>query len=117
RADIYVMDFPLLDTRKKDNDLTGTFIADLVLQILSYVAQTEREFIHQRQSEGIALAKKNGVQFGRKRVKLPKAFNSARDKVLRGEYTFRQAADACGMKTSTFYNYYKQSLNDMENFK
>ena len=58
RADIYVMDFPLLDTRKKDNDLTGTFIADLVLQILSYVAQTEREFIHQRQAEGIASAKK-----------------------------------------------------------
>ena len=53
RADIYVIDFPLSDTRKKDNDLTGTFIADLVLQILSYVVQTEREFVHQRQAEGI----------------------------------------------------------------
>ena len=52
QANIYVLDFPLLDTRKKDNDLTGTFIADLVLQILFYVAQTEREFIHQRQAEG-----------------------------------------------------------------
>lgn len=51
-----MLDFPLLDTRKKDNDLTGMFIADLVLQILSYVAQTEREFIHQRQAEGIAAA-------------------------------------------------------------
>ena len=63
QADIYVLDFPLLDTRKKDNDLTGTFIADLVLQILSYVAQTEREFIHQRQAEGIAAAQQRGVKF------------------------------------------------------
>ena len=70
--------------QNKDNDLTGIFIADLVLQILSYVAQTEREFIHQRQAKGIEAAKKRGVQFGRKRVKLPKAFDSARDKVLRG---------------------------------
>ncbi len=55
-----MLDFPLLDTRKKDNDLTGMFIADLVLQILSYVAQTEREFIHQRQAEGIAAAQQRG---------------------------------------------------------
>ena len=62
KADIVVVDFPLLDTRKKDKDLTGTFIADLVLQILSYVAQTERENIKQRQKEGITAAKAKGVR-------------------------------------------------------
>lgn len=78
QVDVYVIDFPLLDTRKKDNDLTGTFIADLVLQILSYVAQTEREFIHQRQAEGIAAAQKRGVKFGRKKLKLPDSFETAK---------------------------------------
>lgn len=62
QADIYVFDFPLLDTRKKDNDLMGTFIVVFVLQILSYVAQTERKFIHQRQAEGIAAAQQRGVK-------------------------------------------------------
>ena len=65
RADIVILDMPLLDTRKKDQDLTGAFIADLVLQILSYVAQTERENIRKRQAEGIAAAKQKGVRFGR----------------------------------------------------
>ena len=67
RADIVVLDMPLLDTRQTGRDLTGTFVADLVLQILSYVAQTERENIKQRQKEGIAAAKLRGVQFGRPR--------------------------------------------------
>jgi len=62
-AAIVVLDMPLLDTRQKDRDLTGTFIADLVLKILSYVAQTEREFICQRQAEGIAAAQARGVRF------------------------------------------------------
>ena len=65
QADIVVLDMPLLDTRQTGRDLTGTFVADLVLQILSYVAQTERESIHQRQMEGIAAARLRGVQFGR----------------------------------------------------
>ena len=64
QVDVVVLDMPLLDTRKSGNDLTGTFVADLVLQILSYVAQTERENIHQRQKEGIAAAKLRGVKFG-----------------------------------------------------
>ena len=64
QVDVVVLDMPLLDTRKSGNDLTGTFVADLVLQILSYVAQTERENIHQRQMEGIAAARLRGVQFG-----------------------------------------------------
>lgn len=67
-ADIVVLDFPLLDTRTKVNDLTGKFISDLVLQILSYVAQVERENTHQRQMEGIKEAKKRGVKFGRSKI-------------------------------------------------
>ena len=109
RADIYVMDFPLLDTRKKDNDLTGTFIADLVLQILSYVAQTEREFIHQRQAEGIEAAKKRGVRFGRARLPLPDGFESAKQRYLNGDATIRSAAEQCNMKPSTFYYYCRQN--------
>ena len=71
KADIVVLDMPLLDTRKTGKNLTGTFVADLVLQILSYVAQTERENIHQRQMEGIAAARLRGVQFGRPRKENP----------------------------------------------
>ncbi len=103
QADILVIDFPLLDTRKKDNDLTGTFIADLVLQILSYVAQTEREFIHQRQAEGIAAAKKRGVRFGRERISLPPGFENAKKQFAQKELTAKKAAELCGMSTSTFY--------------
>lgn len=73
-AHIIVLDFPLLDTRKQEQGLTGKFIADLVLQILSYVAQVERENIHQRQLEGIWEAKKRGVAFGRPRKEVPKEF-------------------------------------------
>lgn len=105
QADIYVLDFPLLDTRKKDNDLTGTFIADLVLQILSYVAQTEREFIHQRQAEGITAARQRGVKFGRKPIELPKNFYDAMDKYKTGQISYRQAAELCGMTPSSFYRY------------
>ena len=105
RADIYVMDFPLLDTRKKDNDLTGTFIADLVLQILSYVAQTEREFIHQRQAEGIEAAKKRGVRFGRARLPLPENFDAVKRRFQNGEISYRQAAEQCNMSVTSFYRY------------
>lgn len=105
QVDIYVLDFPLLDTRKKDNDLTGTFIADLVLQILSYVAQTEREFIHQRQAEGIAAAQKRGVKFGRKRLELPDSFKMAKAQYDAGLLPYRKAAEICGMTPSSFYRY------------
>ena len=103
QADIFVIDFPLLDTRKKDNDLTGTFVADLVLQILSYVAQTEREFIRRRQAEGIASAKKRGVKFGREQLPLPDNFEEAKKNFQSGKMTARKAADFCGMKLSTFH--------------
>lgn len=75
--DIVVLDMPLLDTRQKEKDLTGTFIADLVLQILSYVAQTERENIRKRQAEGIAAARDRGVHMGRKKREMPPDFVSA----------------------------------------
>lgn len=74
-ADVVVLDMPLLDTRtRRKNDLTGTFIADLVLQILSYVAETERANIRQRQAEGIAEAKARGIHFGREKKPLPEGF-------------------------------------------
>lgn len=100
-----MFDFPLLDTRKKDNDLTGTFIVVFFLQILSYVAQTECEFIHQRQAEGIATAQQRGVKFERKPLDLPQNFYDAKDKYENGQISYRQAAELCGMKPLSFYRY------------
>ena len=103
RADILVLDMELLDTRQKAGDLTGTLIADLVLQIFAYVAQTEREFICQRQAEGIAAAKARGVKFGRPALPLPENFYAVH-KAWRGKkIALRQAAAACGMPVGTFY--------------
>lgn len=103
-ADVLVLDMPLLDTRTKGRDLTGTFIADLVLQILSYVAQTERENIRQRQMEGIAAAKRHGVKFGRPALPLPDNFDEIH-KAWRGKkMTLKQAAGECGMPEGTFYS-------------
>ena len=109
QADIFVIDFPLLDTRSKNRDLTGTFIADLVLQILSYVAQTEREFIRQRQAEVIASAKARGVKFGREKAKLPDGFETAKAKYISGELPLSKAAELCDMNYGTFYNYVKNN--------
>lgn len=99
---IVVLDMPLLDTRQKDRDLTGTFIADLVLQILSYVAQTEREFIRQRQAEGIAVAKANGVQFGRPPKERPAMFETLQKAWLENEISARSAAKQLGIDHKTF---------------
>ena len=103
-----VLDMPLLDTRQ-GRDLTGTLIADIVLQLLSYVAQTEREFIRQRQAEGISAAKARGVRFGRARLPLPDGFENAKQRHLSGELSIRNAAELCNMKPSTFYYYCKQN--------
>ena len=100
--DICVLDMPLLDTRQ-GKDLMGTFIADLVLQILSFVAESERANIRRRQAEGIAAAKARGVKFGRPSKPLPENFG-AMYRAWRGrQMTLRQAAQACGMPLSTFY--------------
>ena len=101
--DIVVLDMPLLDTRR-GKDLLGTFLADVVLQILSFVAQSERENIRQRQAEGIAAAKARGVRFGRPPRPLPENFFEVQ-KAWRGKkITLRQAAKACQMPEGTFYS-------------
>ena len=102
-ADIVVLDMPLLDTRKA-KDLLGTLISDLVLSVLSYVAETERTFIHQRQKEGIAIAKKNGVKFGRPSRKMPEIFYKCALKWKNGEISLTEAAKACNIPRSTFYD-------------
>lgn len=99
--DIFVMDMPLLDTRQ-GKDLLGTFIADLVLQILSFVAQNERESIRKRQAEGIAAAKARGVRFGRPPLPLPENFPEVYRQWKNGSLTGTIAAKRCGMSLSTF---------------
>ena len=101
KAAIVVLDMPLLDTRQ-GRDLTGTLIADIVLQLLSYVAQTERENIRQRQAEGIAAAKERGVQFGRDRIKLPEDFQDLARLWQEGGISSRRAAAELGINYKTF---------------
>ena len=96
-----VLDMPLLDTRRS-RDLTGTLIADIVLQLLSYVAQTEREFIHQRQAEGIAAAKARGVRFGRPPLEKPENFPAVRLAWQRKEISARPPARRLGVSPKTF---------------
>ena len=105
--DIVVLDMPLLDTRDENKDLTGRFIADLVLQILSYVAQSEREFIKQRQAEGIACAKAKGIQFGRPRKTLPDAFYESKQLYLEEVITSREGARRCKISQDTFLRWIK----------
>lgn len=100
-VDVCVIDMPLLDTRQ-GKDLMGTFIADLVLQILSFVAQSERENIRKRQSEGIAAAKARGVRFGRPAKPLPKNFPNVYKRWKAGLITGTAAAKECGMPLATF---------------
>jgi DNA invertase Pin-like site-specific DNA recombinase len=102
RIAIVVIDIPLLDTRQKERDLTGTFIADLVLQILSYVAQQEREFIRQRQAEGIKAAKAKGVRFGKPPMERPKQFPEILEAWRRGEISAREAGRRLGISYKTF---------------
>ncbi|MBQ7108612.1 MAG: recombinase family protein [Clostridia bacterium] len=101
-VDICVIDMPLLDTRN-GKDLMGTFIADLVLQILSFVAQSERENIKKRQAEGIAAAKARGVKFGRPEKMLPKDFAKIVKKWEQKRLPFSEALKLCNVSESTFY--------------
>ena len=101
KADIVVLDMPLLDTRK-GKDLMGTFLSDIVLQVLSFVAENERGNIKQRQAEGIAAAKARGVKFGRPSAPLPGNFNEVCERWMDGKLTNEAAAKECGMAVSSF---------------
>ena len=101
RVDIVVLDMPLLDTRR-GKDLMGTFLSDIVLQVLSFVAENERTNIRQRQAEGIAAAKAKGVRFGRPPSALPENFHQVYQQWKSGKITGLAAAKACGMPMSTF---------------
>ena len=109
QAAIVVLDMPLLDTRARGQDLTGTFIADLVLQILSYVAQTEREMIRKRQAEGIAAAKARGVKFGRRPKEKPPEYPAVLKAWQSGELSARAAAKCLGITHQTFQSWAKFS--------
>lgn len=109
KASIVVLDMPLLDTREAKGSLTGVFVADLMLQLLSYVAQIERENTHQRQREGIAAARARGVRFGRPAKPLPAEFPEVRLAYLSGEITRRQAAERLGVCRTTFDKWMKAS--------
>ena len=106
-CDIVVLDMPLLDTRR-DKDLTGTLIADIVLQLLSYVAQQEREFIRQRQAEGIAAAKAMGVRFGRPEMDRPEEYEDMCNAWKSGLVTLREAANILGVAHTTFMRWMKK---------
>ena len=108
RAEIIVLDFPLLDTRTKSYDLTGKFISNIVLQILSYVAQIERENTLQRQSEGIREAKKRGVVFGRPKKEMPENFISVAEDWKSGKVSLRTGAKVLEISHTTFIRWLKQ---------
>ncbi len=106
-ADVVVIDMPLLDTRREKN-LLGTFISDLVLTLFSYVAENERVNIKQRQAEGIIEAMNRGVKFGRPPIPLPENFYEVRHQWKNKQITLKQAAQICGMAESTFFDKVKK---------
>ena len=108
QVSIVVLDMPLLDTRQ-GKDLVGTLIADIVLQLLSYVAQTEREFIHQRQAEGIAAAKERGVRFGRKPLERPVEFEAVYTGWKNGDLSARNAARQLNITHPTFLRWARET--------
>ena len=110
-VDIVVLDMPLLDTRR-GKDLMGTFLSDIVLQVLSFVAENERSNIRQRQAEGIAAAKARGVRFGRPPSPLPENFPSIYQQWVSGKITGSAAAKECGMPLSTFRYQAKKCRNN-----
>ncbi len=101
--DIVVIDMPLLDTRIEGKNLVGKFIADVVLQVLSFVAENERETMKQRQAEGIRMAKLRGVKFGRPAISTPKNFDEIVNLFLSKEVTSKQAIEMSGLSRGTFY--------------
>ena len=110
KADICVIDFPLLDTRKEKTNLVGKFISDIVLQVLSFVAQNERENIRQRQREGILIAKQKGIHMGRPKYILPNNFKEICNQFKNKTIDINTALTLLKMKKSTFYKYYKKEM-------
>lgn len=102
-VDIQVLDMPLLDTRTEGKNLVGKFISDIVLQILSFVAENERENIKKRQAEGIRIAKEKGKHLGRPKLKLPKNFQAIANEYKKKEITLAEALSSLKMNRSTFY--------------
>ncbi len=107
-ADIMVIDMPLLDTRIEGKNLVGKFISDIVLQVLSFVAQNERETMRVRQAEGIKTAKARGVKFGRPRITLPSNFEIVARQYLNNEITNKKACEILGMTRGSFFRYMKE---------
>ena len=116
-AHIQVIDMPLLNTNSSHSDLTGVFIADLVLQILAYVAETERAFIKQRQAEGIAAAKQKGIQFGCRKKDVPDEFQKYYQLWNEEKVSLRKAAEELGINYSTFYRRCVEQKNEEERLK
>jgi DNA invertase Pin-like site-specific DNA recombinase len=112
KANIKVLDMPLLDTTVNAKDLTGTFIADIVLQILSYVSESERLNIRQRQAEGIRIAKEGGKHLGRKQTPFPPNFDGVYDSWKREEITAKRAMEKLELKRTTFYKLVKMKESD-----
>ena len=104
-VDIQVLDMPLLDTRTEGKNLVGKFISDIVLQILSFVAENERENIKKRQAEGIRIAKEKGKHLGRPKLKLPKNFTIIANQYKKKEITLAEALLSLKMNRSSFYKY------------
>ena len=110
--DIVALDMPLLDTRR-GKDLMGTFLSDIVLQVLSFVAENERTNIRQRQAEGIAAAKAKGIRFGRPPLPLPENFHENYQRWKSGEITCTTAAKACGLPLSTLPSAYQMRATSL----
>ncbi len=111
-ADIMVIDMPLLDTRIKGNNLVGKFISDIVLQVLSFVAQNERETMRLRQAEGIKTAKARGVKFGRPKINIPNNFEEIANMYIQKKITNAKACEILGMTRGSFFRYLSHLKND-----
>lgn len=114
-VDIIILDLPLLDTRRHTNGITGRFIGDLVLQVLSYVAQIERENTHQRQAEGIKVAQEKGIKFGRPRMPVPENFEEVRQLFIENSMSKRECAKLLNTNHVTFSKWVERY--DMEELK
>lgn len=114
-ADIEVIDLPILNTTQEIDGIAGVLIADILLRLLAYVSQTERDFIKQRQAEGIAIALSKGIHFGWTKIEITDDFDIWFEKWHSNELSSRKAADKAGMTHSTFYRRCRERLDEIEN--